>query len=180
MQVCYKSFTYSWKKKKLRLLFPCKPSFSTESLWCGGNLRSQHCSFNGWPSRHLSFIIVVEDSGKVSRTDALVQTLLPENGELLSLVLELFCTAFRVFVLTKVIRQISVTARNISKITPWLSLSFFLWFTYFSWTPLPSAVLKCHPLHKLNSCTLELMIELSHNTYTKRFKPSKIYWWLLF
>lgn len=67
---------------------------------------------------HLSFIIIVEDSGKVSRTDALIQTLLPENGELLSLALELFCPAFRVLFLTTVIRQISVTARNISKITP--------------------------------------------------------------
>lgn len=67
---------------------------------------------------HLSFVIVVEDSGKVGGTDALIQTLLPENGKLMSLTSGLFCAAFRVLVLTKVFRQLSGTARNISKITP--------------------------------------------------------------
>lgn len=67
---------------------------------------------------HLSFVTVAEDSGKVGGTDALIQTLLPENGKLISLTLGLLCAAFRVFVLTKVIRRISGTARNISKITP--------------------------------------------------------------
>lgn len=90
------------KKKLMLLLSPCKPSFSTESLQGGCNLRSQCCCFEGWPSTHLSF--VADDSGEVCGTDALIQTLLPENGMLASLALGLYCAAFRVLVSTKVIR----------------------------------------------------------------------------
>lgn len=50
---------------------------------------------------HLSFVIVVEDGG----TDVLIKILLPENSKLISLTLGLFCTVFRAFVLTQVIRS---------------------------------------------------------------------------
>lgn len=165
------------KRKITLLLSPCKPSFSTESLQCGSNLINRCCWFEGWPSTDLSF--VAEDSGEVGGTDAFIQTLLPENGKLASLTLGLFCEAFRVLVLAKVIGQLSGTVRNISKTTPCWTLPFSLLFMYFSWPPLPSAVLKCHPLHKSNSYTLELMIEFSHNCYLKRFKSNRIYWLFL-
>lgn len=74
----------------------------------------------------------------------------------------------------------SGTVRNISKMTPCWTLSFSLFFMYFFWTPLPSAVLKCPPLHKFNSYTPELMIEFPHNCHLKRFKSNKIYWLFLF
>lgn len=67
---------------------------------------------------HLSFVILVEESGKVGGTDALTQNLLPEKNKLVSLTLWLFFTASRGFVLTTAIREVSGAARNISKITP--------------------------------------------------------------
>lgn len=166
------------KKIIMLLLSPCKLSFSSQSLQCGCNLRSQCSWFEGWPSTHLSF--AAEDSGEVGGTDALKQSLLPENGRLDSLTLGLSCAAFRVLVLAKVTRKWSGTVRNISKTAPCWTLSFPLLFMHFSWTSLPSAVLKCHPLHKFNGYTPELMMELSHNCYLKRFKSNRIYWLFLF
>lgn len=56
---------------------------------------------------HLSFIVVVEKSGKVRGIDVLMQTLLPENGQTHLSDFGIILSPFRVFVLTKVISQLS-------------------------------------------------------------------------